>query len=181
MNFSQLIATRYSVRKFKDQSVEKEKLDMILEAARNVPTAGNRQPHRILVIDKKEGLKKVDLCTPYRFDAPVVFLIVYDKTECWTRKFDGEPSGRVDASIVTTQMLLQATDIGLGATWIMFFDPLKVVAEFKVPEKLVPVAFLILGYPADDAVPAVQHSQRHPLEKIVYYHDFSNYDVPEEV
>ncbi|MDR3342912.1 MAG: nitroreductase family protein [Treponema sp.] len=44
MNFNALSAARYSVRKFEDPPVEKEKLDLILEAARNAPTAENRHP-----------------------------------------------------------------------------------------------------------------------------------------
>jgi nitroreductase len=175
MNFKELSAARYSVRKFLDRPVEKEKLDLILEAGRNAPTAANRQPHRILVANREEDLKKVDLCTRCRFGAPVVFIVAYDKTEYWVRSFDGENSGPVDASIVTTQMMLQAADIGLGTTWVMFFDPAKTVEEFKFPDTLVPVAFLPLGYPAPDAVPADRHSLRHPPEKIVYYHDFSQY------
>jgi nitroreductase len=163
------------VRKFLDRPVEQEKLDLILEAGRNAPTAGNRQPHRILVVNREEGLKKVDLCTPCRFGAPAVLITAYDKAEYWVRSFDGENSGPVDASIVTTQMMLQAADIGLGTTWVMFFDPAKTVEEFNFPETLVPVAFLPLGYPAPDAVPADRHTQRHPLERIVYYHDFSQY------
>jgi nitroreductase len=177
MNFEQLVSIRYSVRKFQNRQVEKEKLDLILEAGRKAPTAANRQPHRILVINKEEGLKKVDICTKYRFDAPSVLLIVYDKTETWVRKFDGENSGQIDAGIVTTQMMLQAADIGLGTTWIMFFDPAKAAEAFKLPEKLIPVAFLILGYPADESVPSEQHSRRHPLDTIVYYDDFSAYGV----
>jgi nitroreductase len=175
MNFDQLSAARYSVRKFKTLPVEKEKLALILEAGRNAPTAGNRQPHRILVIDTAEGLKKVDACTQCRFGAPIVLLIAYDKTEYWVRKFDGENSGQIDASIVTTQMMLQAADIGLGSTWVMFFDPAKAVEAFTIPENLVPVAFLVLGYPAEDAVPSERHALRHSLDTIVYYDDFSTY------
>jgi nitroreductase len=175
MEFKELSAARYSVRKFLDRPVEAEKLDLILEAGRKAPTAGNRQPQRILVVNREEGLKKVDLCTQCRFGAPVVFIVTYDKTEYWVRKFDGENSGQVDAGIVTTQMMLQAADIGLGTTWVMFFDPVKTVEEFKLPDTLVPVAFLPLGYPAPDAVPSDRHNQRHPREKIVYYNDFSQY------
>jgi nitroreductase len=175
MNFKELAASRYSVRKFADRPVEKEKLDLILEAGRNAPTAGNKQPHRILVINTETGLKKTDACTTCRFGAPLVLLVCYDRNEHWVRKFDGENSGQIDAAIVTTQMMLQAADTGLGSTWVMFFDPAKTVEEFKLPEKLVPAAFLILGYPAADAEPSERHALRHPLEKIIYYGDFSQY------
>jgi len=59
MNFLQLAKERYSVRKFSDKKVEKEKLDLILEAGRVSPTAVNYQPQRILVIDNEDRLNKL--------------------------------------------------------------------------------------------------------------------------
>ncbi|MDR2493810.1 MAG: nitroreductase family protein [Spirochaetaceae bacterium] len=173
MDFDTLAAARYSVRKFKTQQVEQEKIDCLLRAARIAPTAGNRQPHRILVITKEAGLKKVDDCTPYRFNAPLVLLTAYDTRRDWTRKYDGQQSGMTDAAIVTTHLMLQAADIGLGSTWVMSFDPRKAVSHFQIPAHLVPAAFLVIGYPADDAVPAEQHRERLALESLVYFDDFS--------
>jgi len=83
------------------------------------------------------------------------------------RKFDGAKSGEVDASIATTQMMLQAADIGLGTTWVMAFDPAKTREAFALPPNIIPVAFLPTGYPAADAKPAPLHSQRHGLEKLL--------------
>ncbi|MDR1574479.1 MAG: nitroreductase family protein [Treponema sp.] len=167
MQFRELAAARFSVRQFKDRPVGKDKVDMILEAARIAPTAANRQPQRILVVSEAEGLAKVDACTPYRFAAPLVFIICYDKNECWVRSFDGAHSGEVDASIITTQMMLQAADIGLGTTWVMYFDPARTREEFALPANIIPLAFLPTGYPADDAEPASYHSLRHPLDRLL--------------
>jgi nitroreductase len=169
MNFKELAVSRYSVRKFKPTMVEKEKLDIVLEAGRNAPTAANKQPQRIVVICNAEGHKKIDNCTRCRFNAPVVLLICFDKNESWERPYDGERSGWVDASIVTTQMMLQAADLGLGTTWVMHFDAAKLVGEFQLPENIVPVAILPLGYPADDAVPNENHLKRLPREKLVFF------------
>jgi nitroreductase len=102
----------------------------------------------------------------------VVFVICADTSACWVRPFDGVKSDQVDASIVTTQMMLQAADIGLGTTWVMYFDPEKLIAGFNLPEKLLPVAMLILGYPASDAQPAERHALRNPLESIAFYDRF---------
>jgi nitroreductase len=172
MDFGTLSALRYSVRKFKDTPVKQEDVDIILKTARNAPTAGNRQPQRILVLTKPEDLKKIDACTSCRFGAPLVFVICADTTVCWVRPFDGAKSDQVDASIVTTQMMLQAAEIGLGTTWVMYFDPAKLIAEFGLPEKLLPVALLILGYPAGDAAPAERHNQRTSLDSMVFYDRF---------
>ncbi|MDR0589434.1 MAG: nitroreductase family protein [Spirochaetaceae bacterium] len=167
MDFNTLTTRRYSVRKFKDLPVEKEKIDLLLEAARNAPTAGNRQPQRIYLVTQPEGLEKIDRCTSCRFGAPGVVLVGYDRTQCWVRPFDRQDSGLVDVSIVTTQIMYQAVDLGLGTTWVMYFDPEAVVREFALPETIVPGAMLIFGYPAEDAAPADRHYQRHPREKIL--------------
>jgi nitroreductase len=167
MNFKELAASRYSVRKFGEKIVEQEKIDLILKAAGNAPTAGNRQPQRLYVIDTAEGLARVDSCTKCRFGAALVFLICFDKSASWVRPFDGEHSGWVDASIVTAQMMFQAADTGLGTTWVMFFDPAKTRELFKLDENIVPVAFLPTGYPAGDAVPSEKHEKRLPLDAIL--------------
>jgi nitroreductase len=70
-------------------------------------------------------------------------------------------------------MLLQAADIGLGATWVMRFDPMKAREEFALPDQLVPVSMLILGYPAEDAAPSERHNLRFPKEKTVFYDSFT--------
>lgn len=167
MTFLELAAERYSVRNFNSQEVESEKLAQILEAGRIAPTACNNQPQRIKVITSAEDLAKVDKSTPYRFGAPVVLLICYDKTACWKRKFDGAASGEVDASIVTTHLMLAAQDLGLGACWVMHFDPVKTTELFALPENIAPVAFLPIGYPAQNAVPSERHSDRKPLSDIL--------------
>jgi nitroreductase len=171
MDYAKLMSKRYSVRRFKDTPVEQEKIDLLLEVARLAPTAANRQPQRIFLITKEEGLKKIDRCTRCRYGAPAVFIVCYDKTDCWVRPFDRQDSGQVDASIVTTNVMYRAEDLGLGTLWVMYFDPAVTVKEFNLPENLIPVSMLIFGYPADDAAPHERHFQRHPLEKIVYYRD----------
>ncbi|MDR2747472.1 MAG: nitroreductase family protein [Treponema sp.] len=172
MNFSELAAARYSVRNFLDKPVEQEKLALILEASRRAPTAANRQPQRILVIEKLDDLARVDRCTTCRFNAPLVFLVCYELSAAWVRGYDKEHSGWVDASIAATHIMLQAADLGLGSTWVMWFDPGRVRTEFRLPSGLVPVAFLPTGYPASGVSPSDQHHDRLPLEKLTSYGTF---------
>ena len=53
MDFLDLARERYSVRRYSDQRVEKEKIEKLIEAARIAPTAVNLQPQRILVVDNE--------------------------------------------------------------------------------------------------------------------------------
>lgn len=171
---------RYSVRKFKEQPVEKEKLDYILEAGRIAPTACNYQPQRILVIESDEAREKLKLCTPCHFDAPVVLMICYDKTTCWKNKKNGTCGGEVDASIITTHMMLAAAEQGLGATWVGAFKLAELREKFALPDYLVPVALLPIGYPDDDAEPHPWHSIRFDVGHTVFYNSFDGLTEGEE-
>ena len=169
MNFLELAKERYSCRSFDKREVEKEKIELILEAARVAPTAVNYQPQRILVLTEKEKLAKLSECTRYGWNAPVIMIICYDKNISWKRKFDGRDEGEIDASIVTTHMMLQAQDLGLGTTWIGYFDPDKVREVYEIPENLEIVAILPIGYPSEEAKPSSMHYQRNSLEEMVYW------------
>ena len=163
---------RYSVRKFKDKPVEKEKLDLILEAGRVAPTAANYQPQRILVIQDEAALEKLRQCTPYHFNAPLALMICYDKTTVWKNKTNGTIGGDVDASIVTTQMMLEVADLGLATTWVGAFHHQKARELFDIPEYLVPVALLPIGYPAEGVQPHPWHFKRFDMNHSVFYNSF---------
>ncbi len=171
MAFIDLAKDRYSVRKFSDKPVEKEKLDLILQAGQVAPTAGNKQPQRILVVKDEEAHEKIKECTPCHYDAPVVLIVCYDNTASFSGKTFN--LGILDAGIVATHMMLEVADIGLGATWVENFDPDAVIKEFSLPENLVPVALLPLGYPAEDAKLADMHANRKPLAETVSYNHLS--------
>lgn len=169
MTFNELSRTRYSCRKFSDKKVEGEKVDYILKAAQLAPTAVNYQSQKIYVLQSEEALSKVGGCTKYSFDAPLNFLICYDKNVSWKRGYDGHDEGIVDASIITTHMMLAAAEQGLGTTWVGSFDPAKARELYKLPENIIPIAFLPTGYPAPDAHPAHLHDKRKDLSETVEY------------
>lgn len=168
-NFLTLAKERYSVRKFQQKPVDQQDIDCILRAGQVAPTACNIQPQRILVLQSEEALEKMRRCTKCHFDAPLGMLVCYDESQSWKRKFDGAESGWVDASIVTTHMMLAAHDVGVGSCWVMYFMPETVKAEFSLPDHVVPVALLVMGYPAEDAQPNPLHEQIKPLEETVSF------------
>ena len=172
MSFIQLAKERYSVRKFSDKKVEKEKLDLILEAGRVAPTAVNYQPQRILVIENDEGLAKLKACTRYHFDAPLALLVCYDSTISWKREHDKEDQGSIDASVVATHMMLQIHELGLGSTWVGNFNLDIIKKEFNLPEYLVPVVLLPMGYPSSDLVPSKFHDKRYDIKDTVFFNSF---------
>ena len=169
MDFAKLSAERYSLRKFSDQKVEQEKLDLILEAGRNAPTAHNNQPQRIFVLQSPEALEKADACTPMHFHAPMTLVVAYDPEAAWKREHDGKNHGEIDASIAIAQMMLQAADLGLGSTYVGVFEPEKLLEAFPEMAGLCPIAMLPMGYPAENARPSKLHTMRKPMEELVKY------------
>ena len=172
MEFLELTKARYSCIKFLKKEVEIEKIKKILEAGKLAPTACNFQPQRILVITDSEKIEALKEATKFTFDAPVILLVCYDKNESWKRKQDGQDEGIIDASIVSTHMMLQITELGLGSTWVGSFNPSKAREILKVPENFKIVNLLPLGYPAEDALPSIKHEERKELQETVFWNEF---------
>lgn len=166
-DFMTLAKERYSLRKFAPTPVDDAVIEQVLEAGHVAPTACNLQPQKIFVLKSAAALEKLKKCTDCHFNAPAAMLICYDKEKSWKRSFDGKDSGYVDASIVTTHMMLKIAELGLGSTWVMWFDPAAVRTEYALAENLEPVAILPFGYPAENARPAHLHGKFRPKEEIV--------------
>lgn len=166
-DFLKLSEERYSVRKFSDRKVSEEIINDILRAAQIAPTACNNQPQIIYVVKSDEGLAKLCKCKYSNYNEQLAFIVCYDKNKCWKREFDGALSGEVDCSIVTTHMMLEGWEKGVGSTWVMHFIPEAVRTEFEIPENIIPVAILEMGYAADDAAPSPRHSSYRDLGEMV--------------
>jgi nitroreductase len=172
MKFMELAKRRCSVRKFEDRQVEEVKLQQILQAGRVAPTAANRQPQRILVIQDAAGLEKVKQAAR-TYDAPLVLIVCADRSLVWRRPYDGYLTVDIDASIVTDHMMLQATELGLGSLWICYFKPDILREQFSIPDNLVPVNILAIGYSAAPACDPERHAAaRLPLDQTIFFETF---------
>lgn len=126
------------------------------------------QPQRIFVIKSDEALEKVRSFTPYCFNAPLVLLICYDKNVSW-KTVDGHDAGLDDAVIATTQMMLEAYDLGIGSVWVRGYDKRVLDELFDLPDNLVSVALLPIGYPSEKAKPSPLHTRNISMDEMVGY------------
>lgn len=172
MDFLELAQNRYSCRSFKNEPIEQEKIDKLLKAAQSAPTARNFQPQRILILTEEAERTKLNECTKYGWGAPVIMIICYDKEVSAKNRYDGYDFGTIDASIVTTHLMFEATSLGLGTTWVGAFDSKKVREVYNIPDNYEIIAILPVGYPSDDATPSTLHLNREPIEKTVFYNKF---------
>lgn len=168
MDFLTLSKKRYSVRSYADTPVSDELIEKLLLAAQNAPTAHNNQPQIIYVMRSQEALDIVDASTRARFGAPLAFVICYDTELSWKSK-DGRDSGIVDASIVATHILLEATDLGLGSVWVGLFKPDVIEEKLELPENIKPVCILPIGFASQTSVPLNLHDLRRPLSETVRF------------
>lgn len=172
MDFDKVITERYSVRKFNSEPLKQHDIDEILKAGHKAPTGCNFQPQRILVLNNAESMEKLRKCTKCHFNAPSAMLVCHNKDESWARPYDGALSSPVDAVIVATHMMLKAQDIGVGCCWVMHFNPTLISETFSIPKNVIPVALLIMGYPAEDSKPLELHSKFRDIKEVVYYDKF---------
>lgn len=176
MDFLEFAKTRNSIRSYQDKTVEPEKMRAILEAGRIAPTGTNAQPQRILVVQSPENIAKIAeaVVKPDAYTAKAFLIVCAEKNAAWTRKFDGHNIYEIDASIVTTYMMLEARAQGLGSLWVARFKPDVLRKAFHIPEKYTPVSILCLGYANPEAVKPVTRyeKERKPLDETVWYETF---------
>lgn len=147
------IFKRRSIRKFTAQPVEKEKLDIILQAAMSAPTARNVQDWEFLVVTSDEGRRKIEAAHPtgaIAANAPLS-IVVCSNLE---REKTAQGYFAQDCAAAIQNMLLAAHALGLGSVWMGVYprqdrvDNIK--AAFALPSHIQPVAVVVFGYAAEE-------------------------------
>ncbi len=167
MDFSYLLKSRYSVRKYESAKVQHESLLQILEAARVAPSAMNKQPIKLIVVQDTEGMDKIKK-TANIYNAPLAVIVCGDHAAAAVNPFSNKSTAVIDASIVIDHMMLQACALGLGSVWIGQFDPAVISKEFALPNHIEPVGILAIGHGAGKAPSPDRHdAKRIPLSELV--------------
>ena len=166
MDFLELVKKRYSVRAYKPIPIEDGKLQRILEAARLAPTAANRQPFKLIIIQTKgreEELLRI-YNRPWFVQAPLIICACGIPSESWVRK-DGSNFYDRDVVIAMDHLILAATELGLGTCWVQAFHTEEARSVLKLPEDMEPIIFTPLGYPNDQPKEPI----RKPIEELIRY------------
>jgi nitroreductase len=159
------IKIRRSIRYFREDLVEKDKIKKILEAARLAPSALNRQPWRFLLVSDPETIDKLNYACFQTWNAPYLLLACADPRDAWIRE-DGEEYWKIDTAIAMQNLVLAATEEGLGTCWASAFNENDVKSLLDIPEYIKVLAITPIGYPAEDKGKV---KDRKPIEKIVHY------------
>ena len=167
MEFSEVLSRRYSCRAFSPQAVEADKMDRILEAGRLAPTAVNKQPVHVWAVTDPAMLEAIKGTTRSNYGAPLILVVGCRPSEAWVRRYDNKNGAEVDASIVSTYLMLAAENEGLATLWVGSFDPPALKALLPGIDGYEPVAMINIGYPAPSSAPSPMHAVRKPLPDFV--------------
>ncbi len=149
-----LLRARRSIRRFKEQPVEQEKLDLLLEAALRSPSSKGNNPWEFIVVTDRQQLEKLSVAkahgATFLNKAPLAIVVCADpaKSDVWVE----------DAAIAATLLHLQATDLGLGSCWVQIrlrqredlTSSQHYLADLLgLPEGLMVLAIVGIGYPVE--------------------------------
>ncbi|MGA1821084.1 MAG: nitroreductase family protein [Thermoplasmatota archaeon] len=144
------IFKRRSIRKYVDDPISDEDLDRIIEAGQCAPTAMGKRPWHFIVIRKREILDRIPKIHPYAKMVSESNLAVIVCGDTRIQNVEGYMSQ--DLSAATQNILLEATDLGIGSVWCGIYPRTGRISGFRellnIPEEIVPFSLIVLGYPA---------------------------------
>lgn len=151
-----IIFTRRSIRSFiKDKKVESEKVELILKAGMQAPSACNKQPWEFLVLDDEkviESIAPIDKHYALAVKAPLEIIAMGNESTSY-KGDNGLLWYPLDVSAAIQNMLLEAASLGLGSVWIGTYPDEKRIKglqnHFNIPEHIVPFAVIAVGYSED--------------------------------
>lgn len=180
MEIFEAIKTRRSVRRFSEKPIENEKLEAILEAARQAPSWANLQCWRFIIVKDPEAKKKISelsyveaFFSPLGYkanparkglaEAPVVIVACADPSQSgslWSQNYY-----MTDIGIAAQNLMLAARGLGLGSVFVGVFDEEKLRALLSIPPNIRVVGLFPLGYPLEEKTSG---PTRKPLGEIVF-------------
>lgn len=174
--FLKLLENRRSIRKFKDRPVEKEKVDLLVEAALRSPSSRGMNPWEFIVVSEKKLLAELAGCKPHGASflksAPLGIIVLADPNCCdvWVE----------DSSIASIFIHLAAHSLGLGSCWIQvrkrMYDENTSTGKYisdllGVPAGLEVESMIAVGYP-DSQLPG--HLKKNLGYKKVHKEKYGN-------
>ena len=186
------IRNHRTIRIFRNDPLDQDVLSEILTAATRASTTGNMQVYSIVVTrdaSLKEKLWEVHFRQNMVLEAPVIltFCADFNRFNTWCRLRQAHPgydnflsffTAAIDALLAAQNCALEAESKGLGICYLgtTTYNADKIIDILELPEAVVPVTTLVVGYPAGD--PGL--TDRLPLEAVVHdekYHDYTPADI----
>lgn len=175
------ISSRRSIRKYKDQGVEDEKIATLLESARVAPSGHNTQPWHFIIVksqEKRALLAEASHRQKWMLSAPVFIVCVADIQSRLKDAGDltideNSPHEELkkiirDTSIAVEHMVLEALNQGLATCWVAWFNQKDIRPILNIPQDKYVVSIVTVGYPNEDPKPR----PRKKLEDILHFENW---------
>ncbi len=168
-DFKDLVQMRRSHRKFTEEELTEEQVQLILRAGLMSPTSKGRRAWHFIVVDDKEDLCKLadakEQFAQFVKNAPLAIVVAGDpqENECWVE----------DGSIAAISMQLQAEDLGLGSCWAQMKNNYLsdgtasedvIRGILHIPDNMRVLCVLAFGHKADERKP--QNEDRLKWENV---------------
>jgi len=154
-----IIRARRSIRRFSEKPVSDEAILALLEAARWAPSGSNKQPWSFVVVRESANIGKIRLVSPGLLGEPPALLILCDETSIESA------THLMDIAMAAQNILLAATEQGLGSCAVRSFNRRAVQLLLELPSSTTPELIITLGYP----VGPTKVPPRRPLEEMVHW------------
>ncbi|KEI09207.1 nitroreductase family protein [Clostridium botulinum] len=157
MEFYDVVKKRKSIKKFEQETIERDKLLKIIDMAMRAPSWKNMSPYKFIIVESENIKQDIANAIENRTSAaaesiinsPMTIVAVADPDV--SGDVDGKEMYLIDTAIAMEHLVLGATDVGYGTCWIAAFDENKVKETLKIPENLRVVALTPLGIPTSSA------------------------------
>jgi nitroreductase len=148
-NFFQVLEERRSVRKFNNTKIDKAMIKKIIDVCDSCPSAGGLQSFEIYYIDNpeiKNQIVKASMDQEFIAEAPLLLVFCANPTRSSKYGKKAELFSIQDATIATSYAQLTACALGLSSVWVGAFNEEKVSTILSLPDNIIPIAFLPIGY-----------------------------------
>lgn len=193
MSIYEIIKKRRSIRRFKQKPIPFAILRKLVDAGRLAPSAANLQPWEFIIVNKKNVVDELFQYTrwagylgkegaPKAGEFPVAYIVILiNSLRCKKPQY-----AQADLGAVVQNMLLVATEIGLGSCWLGAIDRIGIAKLLKVPNNLTVEYVVALGYPDEKSISepmkrshkyyrdkfGVLHVPKRPLSKILHLNKY---------
>jgi len=173
MDVLDVIKNRRSIRTYKKQELSQETIEVLVEAGRWAPSAGNVQPWEFVVVASPLVKHNLSIAAYLQRDleeASIVIVVCADEKRA--EQAYGERGKTLfciqDTAAAIENIMLTAASLGLGSCWIGAFKEAEIRKVIEAPSHLKPVALLPIGFPNESPKPR----DRRPINEILHKEKF---------
>jgi nitroreductase len=174
MELDRAIKTRHSCRRFKTKTPDWRDIIKAIEAARQVPLAGNIPTLKFIVVTEDDKIRELaDACQQdYVGTTKYIVVVCSDPKQCVLSYGErGEKYCRQQAGAAIQNFLLKLTDLGLATCWTGAFSDDQVKKILQIPENVEVESIFPIGY---EMPPKSKPRPKPDLDQCLYFNVWKN-------